>query len=281
MTLRQVFEPQQTGHGPLFPHPRIGTRSFIRSLEQIRGISKGSCSDEICGFMSFEKACSSAVVVHALTSILAAKELAHFSARWDEWILLTAREQEGVFLFWRRTVSGPKFLGLLRPAISFYLGSPFLQMVSWSVAQQVPSRVASTRSWRFYYRSGNISDLANRESLGDKSLKNIRPLQPFELLARDQETENTRRNVSHRRSNVFKCIWICLKQFEFLVSHIVTAETSIKRDNHVLEKNQRGTSKETIAFENSSFTLHLLPPRLGVSKQLWQQQTGSTHWWWI
>lgn len=156
--------------------------------------------------MSFEKACSSAVVVHARTSILAAKELAHFSARWDEWILLTAREQEGVFLFWRRTVSGPKFLGLLRPAISFYLGSPFLQMGSWSVAQQVPSRVASTRSWRFYYRSGNISDLANRESLGDKSLKNIRPLQPFELLARDQETGNTRRNVSHRRSNGFWCI---------------------------------------------------------------------------
>jgi len=50
--------------------------------------------------VSFEKACSSAVVVLALISILdPARELAHFSARWDEWILLTAREQEGVFLF--------------------------------------------------------------------------------------------------------------------------------------------------------------------------------------
>ena len=155
----------------------------------------------------------------------------------------------------------------LHPPISFYLRSPFPSRFSWSdaVLRQVPSLMASTLRG-LYYRSGNISDLANRESLGDKSLKNIRPLQPFELLARDQETENTRRNVSHRRSNVFKCIWICLKQFEFLVSHIVTAETSIKRDNHVLEKNQRGTSKETIAFENSSFTLHLLPSRLGISQ---------------
>ena len=47
-----------------------------------------------------------------------------------------------------------------------------------------------------YYRSGNISDFANRESLGDKSLKKIRQLQPFKHLARDQETENTRRNAS-------------------------------------------------------------------------------------
>ena len=41
------LEPQQTGHEPLFPHPRIGTRTFIRSLEQIRGIRKVYCSDDI------------------------------------------------------------------------------------------------------------------------------------------------------------------------------------------------------------------------------------------
>jgi len=57
----------------------------------------------------------------------------------------------------------------LRPAISFYLGSPFLlEMFSWSVAvlrQQVPSLMASTHASRaLYYRSGNISDLANLES---------------------------------------------------------------------------------------------------------------------
>ena len=163
----RFFEPQQTGHGPLFPHPRIGTRTFIRSLEQIRGIRKGYCLDNIWTLVSFEKACSSAVVVHARTSILASRVPAHFSARWGEWILLTAREQEGVF-FWRRTIMVPGLLDL-RPAISFYLGSPFLlEMFSWSVAvlrQQVPSLMASTHASRaLYYRSGNISDLANLES---------------------------------------------------------------------------------------------------------------------
>ena len=85
----------------------------------------------------------------------------------------------------------------LHPPISFYLGSPFPSRFSWSVAvlRQVPSLMASTLRG-LYYRSGNISDFANRESLGEKSLKKIRQLQPFKHLARDQETENTRRIVS-------------------------------------------------------------------------------------
>ena len=75
--------------------------------------------------MSFEKACSSAAVVHAPTSILAAREPAHFSAGWDEWILLTAREQEGVFsLFLKMDHHGPRFLGpptsnLFLPRVTF------------------------------------------------------------------------------------------------------------------------------------------------------------------
>jgi hypothetical protein len=68
-------------------------------LSESEGLARVLVRTKFELFMSFEKACSSAVVVHARTSILAAKELAHFSARWDEWILLTAREQEGVFLF--------------------------------------------------------------------------------------------------------------------------------------------------------------------------------------
>ena len=47
--------------------------------------------------MSLTKACRSATVVHARILILASGAPAQFSARWDEWILLTLREQEGVF----------------------------------------------------------------------------------------------------------------------------------------------------------------------------------------
>ena len=46
--------------------------------------------------MSLKKACRSAAVVRARILILASEARAQFSARWDEWILLTLREQEGV-----------------------------------------------------------------------------------------------------------------------------------------------------------------------------------------
>ena len=53
--------------------------------------------------------------------------------------------------------------------------------------------------------------------------------------------------------------WFEIIFYVFLVSHIVTTETSIERDNVVSENNQRGTLKEIIGFKDSSFYI-VVPP---------------------
>ena len=76
----------------------LNQETFVRNLEPIPGLDK-SCYDDIAvelPKMSLKKACRSATVVHARILILASEARAQFSARWDEWILLTLREQEGV-----------------------------------------------------------------------------------------------------------------------------------------------------------------------------------------
>ena len=66
--------------------------------------------------MSLKKACRSATVVHARILILASEAPAQISARWDEWILLTLREQEGVFFSFVRS-----FVPDLAPTSNLFL----------------------------------------------------------------------------------------------------------------------------------------------------------------
>ena len=132
-----------------------------------------------------------------------------------------------------------------QPAISFYLRSPLIW--SWSVGvRQVPSRMASTRN-SLYYRSGNISDFANQVT-GWQVTEEHPPAPTLQTSGkRPGDRRYKKDNLNCHLCSYFQfkmCgFWFEIIFYVFLVSHIVTTETSIERDNVVSENNQRGTLK--------------------------------------
>ena len=129
----------------------------------------------------------------ALTLILASTELALLSAHWDEWILLTVRKPEGIWIaFSTGTILSLCFLTSNQQSLftSGHLSFDLDQLVSgrYLVAWPPPATVSIIVA--------EILVTLPIRSLGDKSLKSIHQLQPFKLLARDQETEDTRRIIS-------------------------------------------------------------------------------------